>query len=750
MFVLRQNTPRSIGKRLALTVLWLLPFVCEGQTSTYFDVIKKSIEINQQKINYPPNHQSYEDEIFKYLFSDPVTGNLIYPAANSVEDLGQYLDSFNVASGEIEKMYENILVKSFATRDSISVLNFSLASGSYTAFSYFIDGKIKEDSTAFLVIPGSNPNQSTQIYKNELAGYQRDIAQTVSRFGDTYIYIKPNEDILAFHWNGGKLNSYALHTVLLNKGYSYSAFYFAQLMAFAKELKSRYKKIVILGCSQGGSASLFLSSLVTPDVCVVASGYSILMDQINWMGPDQFIIPGSGRLFTKEFLHNRISAQNTRYLFTYGNGDIAFYKVEAEQGLTANFFSDLNNTTFVSGDFGHTFAQPQTRNFLRQSLFPRFDLSVKSLGTPICMSDSLIVQPHQNAVHHWYRDNQLIATDTRNSLVIDAPGDYSVISYLKDLDFNVPSDTIHVSVAGAPGKPVISSSFGVDTVSICEGDTILLSAEANSADIVWSTGERGPSIEAHAKGEYYARTVNDSGCLSEHSNIITIAILELPKATLEYSIPYICEEGPFSQLKISTSGNYSSYLWNDGQISPSIVVDSEKEVFVQVKDENGCTGLSDSLMVSVNHFSPELQIEGDVVEVLNGSSYQWYFENEPLFGHTRSLQLTNQGTYHVVVRFENSVCEVKSEPVEFHLSDERQIEIMSDQNESLVIERVGINSPLEIQLFNLNGQLIQKWHSYPLSYDQDFVIRTSSLARGIYILRIRSDAGNKTKKIFIQ
>src|SRR5690606_27498611 len=148
-------------------------------------------------------------------------------------------------------------------------------------------------SRAIFIIPGSFHNQSHGIYREDVDNYHHGILDLADEFDcDVYIFVKQNHDFLAVHDEKQKLTFTAIVAGAINAGRSYSARYLADAVAMAMHLKDSYDEVIFVGLSQGGFATLIVSSIVEPELSIIASGYSSLLFDVHYANMHQIIIPG--------------------------------------------------------------------------------------------------------------------------------------------------------------------------------------------------------------------------------------------------------------------------------------------------------------------------------------------------------------------------------------------------------------------------------------------------------------------------
>lgn len=299
-----------------------------------------------------------EEPILDILFTDPVdeAGALVYDEVTTLKQLEDtYRTLFPFSSQDFYSCYDSLNVSGFKEiQDSLVTIDVRYQTKSATGYAYFKPATAAVN-TAIFIVPGSGFNQSGAIYRN--ASNYHNLPEPVSEAyraeGDVYVYIKPNEDILAIHMDNLKLNQYAIYPHLLHNGRSYSSNYLIQCLGFIKMLKSKYERVIVLGLSQGGYASFLLSLISEPTGSVVASGYSVLGDEAYYGNVNQIIIDDLQGHFSKEAIYEIIDKKSTLYLFSWGKNEGDYYEVENEYLTTYNYFKSTNKVDYYTEHTGH-------------------------------------------------------------------------------------------------------------------------------------------------------------------------------------------------------------------------------------------------------------------------------------------------------------------------------------------------------------------------------------------------------------
>ena len=159
---------------------------------------------------------------------------------------------------------------------------------------------------------------------------------------------------------------------------------------------------------------------------------------------------------------------------------------------------------------------------------------------------------------------------------------------------------------------------------ICDGSVALLTAQGGMA-YLWSTGQSSAMIEVHSSGNYQLIAFNQYGC----SDTTNHNLIQYPNPQVQISGPSaICQD---AEAVLTAVGN-GSLLWNNGDTTTSITINSSGNYSVQVTDHNGCSA-------STNHFvstlsspviviaGPDDMCDGETVSLTavcaNAASFSW-------------------------------------------------------------------------------------------------------------------------------
>lgn len=194
----------------------------------------------------------------------------------------------------------------------------------------------------------------------------------------------------------------------------------------------------------------------------------------------------------------------------------------------------------------------------------------------------------------------------------------------------VAHDTMYVF-----SKPIPVADAGVD-VRLCEGGLVNLGGSptaTNGSSILWSgenalaqswlnsTSAANPQATLPAGTVdtfYYAVHVFDPDCFSDDTMMVFSAAN--PTAQIDTNgATAICSN---QNVTITTTQNFSNYVWNIGSTASSIQVNQSGQYFVVVTDANGCKDTSNIITIT-SVPAPTVQVDPDTL-IIYGDSVMLY------------------------------------------------------------------------------------------------------------------------------
>lgn len=228
--------------------------------------------------------------------------------------------------------------------------------------------------------------------------------------------------------------------------------------------------------------------------------------------------------------------------------------------------------------------------------------------------------------------------DQTPTIQINQPGDYRVTF----VDSNGCTGEASITTTTFPEL----SPVPFRDTTICNGETIELTALPNFSNISWSTSETTTTIEVSEAREYILSAIDANGCAVED----TITVSHLPNPFPEISGDSVICQG--NVVTLTAEAGFSSYLWSDNSTGLTYTTSTPELVRLTVVDQNGCTGTRE---IQVSEFSEALPIItggtgfclGESLTLDAGGGYDVYtWSNQ---ADTQTIEVTTAGIYSVTV-----------------------------------------------------------------------------------------------------
>jgi hypothetical protein len=222
-----------------------------------------------------------------------------------------------------------------------------------------------------------------------------------------------------------------------------------------------------------------------------------------------------------------------------------------------------------------------------------FFVNVKATATvPACENDTVTLSAVVDASAEgytvtWTGPNGFRSFAKDTSLIrvrLNASGWYYVDVNLND---KTARDSVYVEVMPSPEGFILPA----DTLYLCEGDYVLLTAMPEGLSYSWSTGEKTQNITVSDSGMYRVIIENENFC----SDTAYCYVGFYPQPVAEIIGNTIICAGDSTLLTLTNK--FSEYFWSTGDTTEAIYAKEEGWVSVLVIDENGCSAV-DSIYIT--------------------------------------------------------------------------------------------------------------------------------------------------------
>lgn len=220
-----------------------------------------------------------------------------------------------------------------------------------------------------------------------------------------------------------------------------------------------------------------------------------------------------------------------------------------------------------------------------------------------------------------------------------------------------------------PTFPTLLSKSG--SFSICEGDTLTVNSLNSFSSYTWSNGDTTNSLAITQAGNYVLKTKDLNHCPGR-SDTLKVDLIPKVTLTIEKSSEVICNN---DSVLLSVNGAYSSYLWGNGETTPSIYVTDQQAYSLMVTNNFGCHYFSDNITLTIAQYMYPISIIGDTVICSGGESI--LFTNDVFSNIVWNSLSTN-----------NSITVFSSGDYSFEATDTNGCSVVSD-----TISITQINNP---------------------------------------------------------
>lgn len=302
-------------------------------------------------------------------------------------------------------------------------------------------------------------------------------------------------------------------------------------------------------------------------------------------------------------------------------------------------------------------------------------------------------------------------------------------------------DTVYIDVNPLPGPTIQTSG----PLGFCQGGQVTLTATDTTnggSAFLWNTSDTTQSITVSTAGVYIVTIVDTNTCSSQSQ--VTVSVYGLP-TIFAGSDTGFCQS---TSIQLCALGGVQ-YAWSpsfgvsDTTLAcPTFGPTSSTTYTVTALDANGCAG-SDSVTVFLFPAPSVPVITMNIPNLTStaASTYQWYFNTNPIGGATNQTYTpTQNGTYYVEVTDTNGCVSFSGT---FTLNDVGIGETFSSNgltlypnpnHGSFIIETDLVGQAATFEILSVNGQLV-----YAETFAANGLLRkeiNTQLENGSYFVRV--------------
>lgn len=338
---------------------------------------------------------------------------------------------------------------------------------------------------------------------------------------------------------------------------------------------------------------------------------------------------------------------------------------------------------------------------------------------------------------------------------------------VNDLKINNTSKKL---VAGTWGRgvwdaPILECNLPKPDISFngflqfCQGDSVTITADVTSGNILWSTGETTKQIIAKTTGDYSYMVTQGDGCNAK-SNVVSVSVSPIPNLVLSMKkSPALCEG---DSLVMSVMPGLKNYIWNTGKTGRFLTATTAGEYYCTAETGDGCETVSEIVTVSFHPIPdvPTISEEIDFLVSTKAGKYKWYLNDTLITDATEQRYKPRKiGKYKVEVATSGD-CYTMSEPYDLlvSVSDEwtrngsGNIEISPNPVGSMANIKAFVqpNVSATITITNLAGKELYKSNEIAGSNGINRSIDLSGFVTGTYFVTISTMNGSFTERLIKQ
>jgi hypothetical protein len=262
-------------------------------------------------------------------------------------------------------------------------------------------------------------------------------------------------------------------------------------------------------------------------------------------------------------------------------------------------------------------------------------------NTQLCQGQTLTLSTGVSNCYLWQPGGQ-----TTSSIQVSQSGTYSVTT----CDNNGCTSTsapLQVTVVPNPPAPQISAS---GSSVFCDGDSVILTSSAATA-YTWSNGSSNASVTITQGGSYTVNIQDNNGC-SASSAPFVVTVNPNPSPVISTGgANGLC---PNDSLTLDAGSGFSTYLWNTGETTQTIIINNPGQFQVSVSDAAGCTGSSGTpLQINLLQVDTSVSLNTATLSAnASAATYQWIdcINQSLISGATQQTYSPAQnGSYAVIV-----------------------------------------------------------------------------------------------------
>ncbi|MFC5413032.1 sialate O-acetylesterase [Larkinella bovis] len=328
-----------------------------------------------------------------------------------------------------------------------------------------------------------------------------------------------------------------------------------------------------------------------------------------------------------------------------------------------------------------------------------------------------------------------------------------------------------------PLLPLPTPALTVTCASTNQSINLSLESEIRDKDntvfqlsnVTWSNGQKGRTLNVTAPGTYYAIAKDETGTTFISPSVtITAPLVPATPTITQAGTQQACADSTFTFSTDTPVAN--NIIWSTNITARQLTVGTAGSYTARAVNPYGCTSAASapaSLVIQPKQAPPVVEQRGPFSlqafppegAVIARRQYDWRTGNTAVGGNSEVIKVTQTGQYSArsktTFTLGNSsiVCNsLYSNPVTYVVNENASDEIIAFPNPSPDgIVRLEMKENLKnasITVSTLSGQVVYK--TQVAVFDNQLAINLSALSMGNYLIQIKADGYEATRRVWIK
>ncbi len=239
-------------------------------------------------------------------------------------------------------------------------------------------------------------------------------------------------------------------------------------------------------------------------------------------------------------------------------------------------------------------------------------------GSAVCAGTTVVMSVSVTGsapAYRWYRSGTAltgIASATTASLTLTNVRTTDAGSYSVVISGDCPSVTSTAFSLSVNALPSVTVTAAPSTTLSCTNRSLTLTAQTSATAFAWSSGSStGQTLPVSQTGVYSVTVTDGNGCSAVSNSLTIVRDNTSPAVSVSaLSTTLTCSQ---PTLTLTATASVTALLWSTGQTTTTISVSQTGSYSVTATGANGCTAVSNSLLISEDFSLPLFTISSATV-----------------------------------------------------------------------------------------------------------------------------------------